>query len=367
MSDKNNSTYSFLPAIGILLIAALTLFLTLQSPDTHRNDTPAPSNWQEQWNQERSLNLARRALAAVAVNGYLYAIGGVDEQGNYVRETEFARILADGSLTPWRTTSSLNRGRFYLAAVNVNDYIFAIGGGSGALGDDNQPVATVERARIQSDGSLGAWEIVTSMQSPRRGLKAVATQSHIYAIGGYNGVFLKNTEYAAISSTGLLGDWRIDPHESHLDRYIHSAALHDRFIYVLGGHVQKALSLGYGDVEMTEIQNDGSLSPWSSQASRLLVPRFIASAFAKDAFLYILAGHNGAQRLNSVEYAAIAPNGHVGVWQMTAPLNMPRSAAAVATYGDYVYVLGGIGDRQILSSVEMARQLPSGQLGQLLP
>ena len=148
-----------------------------------------------------------------------------------------------------------------------------------------------------------------------------------------------------------------------MDRYIHSAALYKKYLYVLGGHVQKALSLGYGDAELTVIQRDGNLSAWTVEPSRLMVPRFIASAFAKNNFLYILGGHNGAQRLNSVEFADIKRSGHIGNWQLTAPLNLARSAAAVVTANDYVYVLGGIGDQHVLNAVEMAKQMPNGHLG----
>ena len=99
---------------------------------------------------------------------------------------EYAKINPDGSLSPWQATSALNEGRFYLAAVNVGDFIFVLGGGSGPPGDGNYPVATVERATIQPDGSLSNWVILDPMQTPRRGLKAIAYNHRIYAIGGYS-------------------------------------------------------------------------------------------------------------------------------------------------------------------------------------
>ena len=367
MDNKKLSTNPVLPAIGILIIAAITLFLTLQNSGTDSSGAVSGqrlnTQWNARWQQGQPFHIPRRALATVAANGYLYVIGGVDQQGKYVREVEFTRILANGQLAPWQTTSALNQGRFYLAAVSANGFLYAIGGGAGSLGDNNQPVNTVEKARIQADGSLGPWQPTTALMTPRRGLKAVASKSHIYAIGGYNGVFLKSTEHAAISPDGELAPWQIDPQESSMDRYIHSAALYDKYLYVLGGHVQQSLSLGYGDVEMAIIQSDGKLSPWTVESSRLLIPRFIASAFARNQFLYILGGHNGTQRLSSVEFAPINRGGHVGEWQLTAPLNVARSAASISIYDEYIYVLGGIGDRQVLNSVEMAKQASNGHLG----
>jgi len=204
MHNNFSSNNPLLPAIAILLVAAITLFLTLQNPGSKTDLAPLPLTQQfdARWQLVRPFNIPRRALAAVATSRHLYVIGGVDPQGKYVREVEYTSILADGSLAPWKFTSALNQGRFYLAAVSANGYLYAIGGGAGALGDNNQPVNTVEKAQIHPDGSLGPWQPTTGLMTPRRGLKALANESHIYAIGGYNGVFLKSTEHTTISSTG---------------------------------------------------------------------------------------------------------------------------------------------------------------------
>ena len=344
--------------LAALAVAGLTTLLWKSEPSRS-------GIWIPEWQPTKSFSVPRRALAAVASRTHVYAIGGVDNLGRYVLDTEYARIADDGTLEPWQKTSAINQGRFYLASVIVGDYLFALGGGYGPIGGDNLPTTIVERAHINVDGSLGKWETISQMQLPRRGLKTVVFNNRIYAVGGYSGVFLKSTEYATVNSDGSLTGWRLDPEESNLDRYIHSASYLNGRIYLLGGHVQNSEYMSYGDVESSQISTSGALNPWQIEPSRLLEPRFIASSFALNNRLYILGGHNGSRRLKTVEFANVFGNGRVGAWATTSALNTPRSAAATAVSGNYVYVLGGMGNTDALNSVEMATVSPSGQLGNI--
>lgn len=354
MPDK--STTYLLPAIGALLIGGVTFLAFTKSPSKHDRD------WVNAWKSVNAFHLPRRALAAAVAGNYIYVVGGIDDSDNYVTEVEFTRINPDGTLGPWQTTSRLIEGRFYLAAVASSGYLYAIGGATGPRGDDNQPIASVERARINPDGSLGSWERVNYLTTPRRGLKAVKYQNHIYAIGGYNGVFLKSVERVDVNPDGTPGDWQLEKEASRIDRYIHSAALLNGKIYLLGGHVKNPEKMSYGDVEMTTIGKDGTLAPWQIEPSSLQTPRFIATAFAMDNHLYMVGGHDGQNRLDSVEYAPVNAHGHTGKWSYTAKLGTPRSAAAAAVNGNAVYVLGGM-DRGAVNTVKMAFQGEDGQLG----
>lgn len=357
LNTNSNSSY-FWPAILLFSLASIVLATLMW-----KSEKSSAENWLPQWQSGPHFKFARRALSAVANKTHLYVIGGIDNGGHYVREVEYAPILADGNLGPWKTTSSLSEGRFYLDSVIVNQYLFVLGGGTGSVGDENQPTSTVERARINADGSLGPFEIISRLKLPRRGLKAIVAGNRIYAIGGYSGVFLKSTEFATVQPDGSLSEWIIDPRESHLDRYIHAASYLNGRIYLLGGHVQNSPQLSYGDVESTVVSTVGSLGSWEIETSKLLTARFIASSFALGNKLYMLGGHNGGKRLNSVEFARVFNNGRVGNWSRTSALNTPRSAAATAVSDIYVYVVGGMGDTNALNSVEFATSSANGQLG----
>lgn len=355
-----------LPLLGLLLLVAALLFMGLNKRDTTAPftlQTGAQKDWQEGWQELKPFQYPRRALAAAATNGYLYVVGGVDAQGHYVRPVEYAPILADGRLGPWQTTSALREGRFYLAAAIRQGYLYALGGGGGALGDDNVPLASVERAKINPDGSLQTWQHHSYLTTPRRGLKASVVDNRLYAIGGYNGRFLKSIEYLEPDMPANPSQWRLDPQQSKVDRYIHAAATLGRRLFLLGGHVEKGGPMSYGDVESTIIGADGWLAPWQIAESRLLQPRFIASAFALGDHLYLLGGHDGIRRLATVEMTTVRTNGQPRAWSPLKSLNHKRSATAVALSGTTVYVTGGMDDQGVLQSVEMAQLGPQGRLG----
>ena len=348
-----------LPLLGLVILAALIVTLLSGRDGVERERGVA----QEGWRAAASFQIPRRALAAVATATHVYVIGGMDEDDHYVAEVEYAPILADGRLGPWQYTAPLGEPRFYLSAVESRGYLYAIGGANGERGKDNIPSATVERARILPDGALGPWQRAAYLSSPRRGLQAVAYGDRLYAIGGYNGAFLKSTEHTRVNAQGELEEWRLDPQLAVVDRYIHSATHRGDKLYLLGGHVQGAEAMSYGDVEMSTLKTDGALSPWRIQESILRIPRFIAAAFALNEYIYMLGGHDGRERLRSVEFARLNARGEVGAWSAAAPLNEGRSATALAVHGDTVYVLGGMGRAGALNSVEMAEQLPNGRLG----
>ena len=357
MTDNPAKSQAVLPVIGAILLLGLALLLWTGH---HRSSTAV---WVSAWQAQPAFRIPRRALAAAASATHVYVIGGMDNNNRYVAQVEYAPIRADGRLGAWQFTTPLGEPRFYLAAAIVNNHLYAIGGANGQRGQNNIPSATVERAAIRPDGSLGPWQRAAYLTTPRRGLQTAVYGKHIYAIGGYDGVFLKSVERADVNPDGSLSEWRLDPERAVVDRYIHSAAHLGDKLYLLGGHEQSPDTISYGDVEMSQIANDGSLHPWEIQKTILKTPRFIAAAFAMNRFIYMLGGHDGRNRLRSVEMAPLDDQGRVGPWTFTTPLHDERSATALAVHDDKVYVFGGMGAGGALNSVEMAEQQADGRLG----
>ena len=357
MTTDNSTVRYIVPTVCIILILLSIPFLLNIRLQKSGN------GWTYGWLQTSPFQHVHRALAATLSGNHIYVIGGIDSHGEYVASVEYSTINKDGSLNPWRKTSSLIKARFYHAAVSINGYIYVLGGARGPLGSDNTPIASVEHAKILADGSLGKWQPDNYLTTPRRGTKAVVYANHIYAIGGYNGKFLRTIEHAEARPDGSLSDWVVDTHKSNIERYIHSAALFRDDLYLLGGHVHDDNKVSYGDVEMSHITTDGTLSPWNIEKTILQKPRFIASSFAINSYIYILGGHDGANRLHSVEFAPLSADGHVGQWTRTADLPSARDGAAVVVYRNNVYALGGIDDNKILNTVDMTHQAADGQLG----
>ena len=106
------------------------------------------------WRNVPSLNVPRRALAAVALPSGLYALGGYDGFSylNSVERFDFARNL-------WVELSPMKYPRCTLAAVATPDaqYIYAIGGFDGAA------LSVVERYSVAED----CWVEVNPLSEPR--------------------------------------------------------------------------------------------------------------------------------------------------------------------------------------------------------
>ncbi len=360
MSTTNNLSSACYGAIFLILVA--TCVWLVLAADNNNEQASSTQTFLKHWRHIGEFTQARRAFASATNGKHIYVLGGVDKNGQYLTSVEYAAVQADGHLDNWKKTSHLNNGRFYLSAVIVGEYLYAIGGANGPLGEDNIPSAHVERARILPSGALGPWQNQIYLNSPRRGLQSVAYDKYIYALGGYNGVFMKTVERANLDAHGNITGWTDISESFRVDRYIHAAAIHKNRIYLIAGHVEKQNSMSYGDVESATILDNGQLSPWRIEKSRLNTPRFIASAVSTEHYLYLAGGHDGTNRLTSVEYAGIQEDGSLGRWIQTLPLNTARSATVMLANNNSLYVLGGAGGDQVLNSVETAKSMPNGHI-----
>ncbi|MEW6324540.1 MAG: hypothetical protein AB1515_04060 [Nitrospirota bacterium] len=338
--------------------------------------------WTGAWQATEPLIVPRTSAGAVVANGYLYAIGGIRGGGverGFVKSVEFAKIQPDGSVKDWRLTNSLTMPRGFLKAVAANGHLYAMGGET--YRDGLVLLNTVERARLLPNGSLGPWEPVAPMTTPRRSPTGIVSHGHIYAIGGYNGLFLRSVERAAIQPDGSLGAWTVLPASLNTDRYIHGAGHVGDQIYIVGGHIED-VGGGKNSAEWSRVQSDGSLTPWQLTETTK-TPRFLASTIAAGPFVFTLGGYHDGY-LASVERAAVQPDGSLGAWVETTPLSRPKEGAAVAVaelalavqpsndtlspaarngQSRRIYLIGGSANGQYLQDVEWAVVNERGELG----
>jgi hypothetical protein len=124
-------------------------------------------------------------------------------------------------------------------------------------------------------------------------------------------------------------------------------------IYALGGVDGRNF---LQTVEYAPIRPDGTLGPWHLTAP-LNEARGFFDAVAYNGYLYAAGGGNGPNGehlLASVERAPLRSDGRLGPWErLPAALNLPRRCVKLATVGDKLYALGGFGGA-LLDSVERA-------------
>jgi outer membrane protein assembly factor BamB len=103
-------------------------------------------------------------LAATIANGWIYVVGGhsVTGSGGALNTVYAARIGANGTLGAWASLTALPQARWDLGVVAVNGFLWAIGGYNSAA----RPTNTVYRAPLNaSNGTIGAWVALTALPS----------------------------------------------------------------------------------------------------------------------------------------------------------------------------------------------------------
>ncbi|MCL4478695.1 MAG: hypothetical protein M1381_06305 [Deltaproteobacteria bacterium] len=133
-------------------------------------------------------------LSGMNFTSLVYALGGYYTGTSITNSVEYAQVMTDGTLGNWQYTSSMNLPRAAFAAVAISGWVYAVGGYT-----DKGITNTVEKAPINPDGSLGKWVFIDPMTIPRAGLAVVEDNGWIYALGGIstpNGMPLDTIEAA---------------------------------------------------------------------------------------------------------------------------------------------------------------------------
>jgi hypothetical protein len=315
--------------------------------------------WISDWKQAAPLTIQRAGAAAVIDDDVIYLIGGVDGK-DFLATTEYARIRPDGSLGPWKEGSRLNEARGFTDAVVHNGYLYVVGGGNGPFG--HNLLRSVERAKLQADGTLGPWlKEKNEMMVTRRCTKLVATDKALYSFGGFGGVLLDTVESAQFQKDGSLGEWKLEPEVMTMQRYVNGVKKLGNNAYVIGGHDQSK-GVGVTSVEWSRFGDNGNLQKWQA-ASPLQTGRYGLSTAEYGDYIYAMGGLSGAEYLDSIEKSKIGPNGALGPWQPTTRMGEARANFNTIDYKNWIYIIGGATPNGYLNSVAYATLNNTGDIG----
>jgi len=315
--------------------------------------------WIPGWQETSAMNVARAGAAMVIHNNYIYMIAGVDGR-NFLSSTEYAPILANGLIGQWKSGPALVMDRGFTEAIVRNGYIYVVGGGNGPNG--KHLLQSVERAKINDDGSLGQWRLESSQTIlPRRCTKLALIGDYLYSFGGYGGTLLDSVEYAKILEDGSVGQWNMASEPMLLPRYVNSVKSVDGNVYVIGGHDQNK-GVGITDVEWANPQFSGDIRSWKN-TSGLNTGRYGLASARNGKTLYALGGLTGLEYLNSIEKSSVLPSGELSAWQQTTAMTMARATFNSVIHNGHFYVLGGTNRNGYLRSVEVASINQQGDPG----
>lgn len=140
----------------------------------------------QEWRERAPMPTARGALGVAVFQGKLFAIGGYDGKQN-VRATE----IYDPNTDSWSSAAPMSAPRDHLAVASVGGRIYAIGGRSNLKYRQNTGVAEAY------DPVTDHWDYVANLPTARSGIGAGVIGGHIYVLGGESGegTFDTNEKY----------------------------------------------------------------------------------------------------------------------------------------------------------------------------
>jgi N-acetylneuraminic acid mutarotase len=259
----------------------------------------------------------------------------------------------------WREASALRGPRAGAATVVVNGYIYVIGGVDGI-----DFVRLTEYAKINDDGSLGPWQETALLNEERGFIDAVAKDGYIYVVGGGNGPngknLLRTVERAKVGADGSLSPWQTMQSGMVMPRRCSKTVIKGNFIYSLGGFAGALLD----NVERAEIMANGELGPWTIEEATMTLPRYVNSVKTSNGNAYVIGGHDQMKGvgITDVEWAIPSEQGGVRDWKATSNMQVGRYGLASASHGDSVYAIGGLTGLEYLNSIEVADIQDNGEL-----
>jgi len=215
------------------------------------------------------------------------AVGGFDARWNLLRTVAVAD-LAGGTISGWRAGPDMPAARVGHGVGVAQGSIFVIGG-QGEQGDSADtffaPISADGTPSACSPGPCNSWHTGSLLPTPRIWMAVAASDSHLYAIGGY-GRFgdLDEVLVADIAQGKFDGSWRSTVPLPHpLNRA--AAAIVGNQLYVLGGQHSDRVLIGDLDART------GDVTGWNEYSESALVGKRAAFGFSVlDQRMYVCGG-----------------------------------------------------------------------------
>lgn len=145
-----------------------------------------PDGTVSRWTVLDDLPKPRSHHASFVHNGALYLVAGLNgnpaAEHEQLRDVVRAPIRADGSLGEWTTVSTLPHAYGTHSAVAHDGFVYLVGG----VEDNARFSDAILRAPINADGSLGDWvRVESSLPAPRSHVHQTPVhRGRLYSVGG---------------------------------------------------------------------------------------------------------------------------------------------------------------------------------------
>jgi N-acetylneuraminic acid mutarotase len=240
----------------------------------------------DRWTTGAPIPMARYAAAAAGINGKLYVAGGCTMGGNNIcSSTTVGRAttldIYDPGTNTWATGAPLPTPRGWLAAAAINGKLYVVGGWKeGMIGADAFSILEVY------DPATDSWTTGAPMPTPRFDLAAGVIDGKLYAVGGFycpNGYCpITGGRQTALEVYDPATDtWTLKAPMS-VPRNRLAAGVVDGKLYAIGGYTGSSTTVVEG--------YDPATDSWTTDAA-MPTSRAELGAAAIDGKLYAVGGY----------------------------------------------------------------------------
>lgn len=300
------------------------------------------------------------AVIETAAGPYLYVFGGTDDWRLLHDDVQRARIADDGTLGAFEPAGKLPAPRAGHCLARVKDRILLAGGivpKAGSMG----VVATSVLVKIGADGAITDPIPGPDLPKAVMHLTCEVQGDFVYALGGRgsNGKSTTLSARARIDADGTLGAFEaqttLKPDRSH-----HASFIREKRLYVLGGITGDPTGdlVDRSDAIVADIGDDGALGAWASAGELPEALSVTAAQLYKDA-VYIVGGlEDGVRFSDKVRRATFEPDGRLTSF-VVLPNKLPAGRGHVhqtPMWRTSIFSVGGKdNDQSSLGTVDVGR------------
>lgn len=305
------------------IIAGIVLCLCLTNADLILAETSKGGTWQT----AAPAPAKRTEVAAAAVGGKIYVVGGFSEP-NLQNMLKFA-ISSDVEVydpvsDSWSITTPLPEGRHHAGIASYNGLLYVIGGFTKSFLSVWHAVPTV----YQYDSATTKWRELAPMPTARGALGVTVYQNRIYAIGGYDG---KHNSAAVEIFDPETNTWSSAAPMPTSRDHLAVATVGSR-IYAIGGRPDLNYHHNMNIVEEYNPQTN----QWQAR-TRLPTARSGITAGVIDGLIYVVGGESGEGTFATNEGYDPAND----QWHTMTPMPTARHGLGSAVIDGHFYVISG--------------------------
>jgi len=322
---------------------------TLQVDSSTNNITinGANDNTLQSWRlSHNQLPAARARSAIVSYNGYIYVIGGgTGGDGSSPQTTSYyAKVNSDGTTGAWNTTSTLGTAVSGGYGTVVNGYVYVVAGSTAGGGSGHTTGQTlVQYARINTDGTLGTWGTTTGIPAARYIPGVTSANGYIYVVSGISTAnsYTTTIYYAKVNADGTISSWNTNATALSAAHVSTQPVVANGKMYITGGYTASSNPAG---TTVFTINKDGSLTNRLVSPTNMDNPAFMVgdvSVAMLNNTLYQIGGYDGGS-IQRVTYGArLLDSGIPERWVANTSLPTIRENIQAVTVNGYIYIIGG--------------------------